>query len=92
MNKAMLVYAIGATIAYIFFDVWNIFIKKKKTKISMLDIAYCIILGIFSGKLQIKVVLAIGIILIVWLVLISKKCDNNLKEKNEKILSEKNES
>ena len=92
MNKAMLVYAIGATIAYIFFNVWNIFIKKKKTKISMLDFAYCIILGLFSGRFQIKIILVIGITLIIWLGIIGRKCDKNLKEKNEKILSRKNES
>lgn len=92
MNKAMLVYAIGTTIAYIVFAVWNIFIKKRQTTYSIVDIAYSIVLGLFSGKLQIKVIVLIGIALLIWLTIIGKKCDKNLKEKDEKMMSRKNES
>lgn len=92
MNKVMLVWAIVSTVVYVCFDVWNIFIKKKQTKISMLDMAYCMILGMFSGMFQINIIIVIGIIFIIWLIIISKRCDKNLKERNEKMISTKNES
>ena len=92
MKIIMLGIFIVITIIYVAFTIRGTFVTKKQIKISIIDIAYCMILGAYSGQLDISIIVIIGMFLLLWLLVISRKRNKNLIEKNRKMMKKNEEA
>ena len=59
---------------------------------SAIDVMYCIILGGYTSNLNINGILIIGVLLVIWLIVMSYKRNQNLIEKNIKMMEEDEEA
>ena len=84
MNTIVLVFAILITIAYLCFSIWNVFITKKQIMMSVIDMAYCIVLGGFNSMLpSTKLVVITTVLLTIWLIIIGNACEKNRKKQSK---------
>ncbi|MBO5413474.1 MAG: hypothetical protein J6A29_04175 [Clostridia bacterium] len=83
MIKGVLVFLIVITIMYLAFSIWNTFITNKQVTMSVIDIAYGVLLGSFTGLIKTSVIVYIVEIILVaiWLMIVSLQWNKNHKEK-----------
>lgn len=75
---------IAIAIIYFFFSIWNVFITKKQTGLSVIDLGFVSIIEFFVIiTIKLEMILIITLILSTWCMVIAIKTEKNYIEKEE---------